>query len=35
MRIWAGILAAAAVLLSPGAALAQAYPAKPVKVVIP
>ncbi|HEX9183182.1 MAG TPA: tripartite tricarboxylate transporter substrate binding protein [Burkholderiales bacterium] len=35
MRIWAGILATAAVLLSPGAALAQAYPAKPVKVVIP
>ena len=35
MRIWAGILATAAILLSPGAALAQAYPAKPVKVVIP
>lgn len=35
MRIWAGILATAAVLLLPGAALAQAYPAKPVKVVIP
>lgn len=35
MRIWAGILATAAILLSPGAALAQAYPGKPVKVVIP
>ena len=35
MRNWAGVLAASAVLLLPGAALAQAYPAKPVKVVIP
>jgi tripartite-type tricarboxylate transporter receptor subunit TctC len=35
MRIWAAVLATAAALLSPGAALAQAYPAKPVKVVIP
>lgn len=35
MRICTGVLLAAAVLLAPASALAQAYPAKPVKVVIP
>ena len=35
MATWAGIFAAIAILVAPAAGLAQAYPAKPVKVIIP
>ena len=34
MRIWAGIFAAAAALVAPATGWAQAYPARPVKVVM-